>query len=307
MAGRLEQITSFVSVAEQGGFAAAGRILGLSPSIITRQIAELEAYLGVQLFTRTTRQVALTDAGRLYLERTVPILSALAEANSAVVERQIGLSGPLTITAPLSFGMRVLPQIMSQFRTMHPNVAVDLQLTDRFVDIARDGFDMALRISGPPTDQSTIWRKICVIPRIMAGSPPYLARRGIPSDPKALRDHDCLHYAERAGNAIWALARGDDKVQVPLKTCLTSNNGDTLVQLACNHEGVVLLPAFLMQDALNTGALQQILPDWTPPEIWLTVTYPNYETLPAKVAAFTAFVEAEMTGNGRTLDRVPPE
>ncbi|AXI45204.1 LysR family transcriptional regulator [Sulfitobacter sp. SK012] len=295
MAGQLEQIISFISVAEQGGFAAAGRMLGLSPSIVTRQIAELEANLGVQLFTRTTRHVALTDAGRLYLERTLPILSALKEANTAVVERQIGLSGPLTITAPLSFGMRVLPQIMSQFRIMHPNVSVNLQLTDRFVDIARDGYDMALRISGPPTDQSTIWRKICVVPRIIAASPDYLARRGTPAAPKVLQDHDCLHYAERGGNAVLTLARGEDTVQVALKPCLTCNNGDTLVRLVCNDEGIVLLPAFLMQDALDAGALQQILPDWNAPEIWLTVTYPNYEILPAKVAAFTALVEAEMS------------
>lgn len=294
MSGQFERMTSFANVAEQGGFAAAARKLGLSPSIVTRQIAELETHLGVQLFTRTTRQVALTDAGRLYLERTQPILSALAEANSAVVERQIGLSGPLNITAPLSFGMRVLPQIMSQFRILHPGVTVNLQLTDRFVDIAQDGFDMALRISGPPPDQSTIWRKICAAPRILAASPHYLARRGIPTTPKALRDHDCLHYAERAGSAVWLLTHKGDPVQVQFKPCLTCNNGDTLVRLACNDEGIVLLPTFLMQEALDSGALQQILPDWHPPEIWLTVTYPNYEKLPAKVAAFTSFVEAEM-------------
>lgn len=296
MSGELEQIRSFVGVAEQGGFAAAGRKLGLSPSIVTRQIAELEAGLGAQLFTRTTRHVALTNAGRLYLERIKPILSALSDANDAVLERQVGLSGPLNISAPLSFGMRILPQIMSQFRTLHPAVTVNLQLTDRFVDIGTEGFDMALRISGPPTDQSTIWRKICRIPRILAASPTYLARRDVPKEPRALRDHDCLSYAERAGDAAWALLRGDETVQVPLKPCLTCNNGDMLAQLALNDEGIVLLPMFLVQDALDAGKLQQILPDWHLPEIWLTATYPNYEKLPAKVDAFTAFVEAEMTG-----------
>lgn len=294
MGGQLEQITAFVGVAEQGGFAAAGRTLGLSPSIVTRQIAELEANLGAQLFTRTTRHVALTNAGRLYLERIKPILSALTDANNAVQDRQVGLSGPLNISAPLSFGIRVLSQIMSQFRTLHPAVAVNLQLTDRFVDIGAEGFDMALRISGPPTNQSTIWRKICPVPRVMVASPTYLARRGTPDSPHALKDHDCLHYAERAGDAAWTLSRGDETVQVPLKPCLTCNNGDMLVQLACNDEGCVILPLFLVQDALDEGRLHHILTDWHLPEIWLTATYPNYEKLPAKVAAFTAFVEAEI-------------
>lgn len=298
MAGQIEHIQTFLAVAQQGGFAAAARFLNLTPTIVTRQIADLEDRLGVQLFLRTTRKVSLTDAGRLYREQVGPIVDALEDADAMVRERHVGLSGPLSVSAPLSFGMRFLPQIMAQFRILHPAVQVNLQLSDRMVDIAAEGYDMALRISGPPTDQSTIWRKICPVPRMLVAAPGYIAQYGAPSDPDALRDHNCLHYGGRTGRTVWTLSREAADVQIPLTTCLTCNNGETLARLSELGEGITLLPRFLVEEGLESGALVPVLAGWQPPPIWLTVTYPPYEALPAKVAAFTRFIEAALIEQG---------
>jgi len=262
MAGQIEHIATFLAVAQQGGFSVAGRALGLSPSIVTRHIADLEDHLGVQLFIRSTRKVALT--------------------------------GPLAVSAPLSFGMRVLPDIMGQFRILHPNVEINLQLTDRMVDIADEGYDMALRISGPPRDQTTIWSKISQIKRVIAASPNYLAKHGTPRTPQDLSAHACLHYAERLGPVVWPLNKGGQTHQIAIKPWLTCNNGDTLNALAEQGEGIVIMPLFIAQQGLEDGRLTQVLSDWSTPPIWLTATYPNYERLPTKVAAFSNFVQAAM-------------
>ncbi|MDW3223001.1 MAG: LysR family transcriptional regulator [Paracoccaceae bacterium] len=294
MSGQIEYIRSFLEVASEGGFSRAARVLGLSPTIVTRHVAELEAQLGVQLFTRTTRKVDLTDAGRQYRETVSGLVAQLDQANAEVRKRQVGLSGPLRISAPLSFGIRFLPDIIAQFRILHPAVDVQMELTDRFVDIAGEGFDLALRISEAPRDQTTIWRKICVIPRLLVAAPSYLSVRGTPDVPGALKDHQCLHYGHRNAARIWTLTNGEASHRITLPACFSSNNGDLIAQLAIRNEGIALLPEFIVKAALNDTALQPVLSDWNPPEIWLTTTVPPYDRLPAKVAAFIDFVEAHM-------------
>ncbi|WP_227271312.1 LysR family transcriptional regulator [Roseobacter weihaiensis] len=301
MSGQIEYIHTFLEVVEQGGFAAAGRALGLSPTIVTRHIADLEAKLGVQLFTRTTRKVSLTDAGRLYHTQVMPVVSALNAANAAVRTRQVGLSGPLKVSAPMSFGTRVLPDIIAQFRTLHPGVQLDLQLTDRFVDIAAEGFDLALRISEPPTDQTTIWRKICSIPRVIVGAPSYLDLHDPITDPAGLPRHQSLHYAHQKGSAVWVLHQKDDKRRVRLDPCFIGNNGDLISELAVRGEGLALLPLFLVESHVTSGRLRTVLPGWHAPDIWLTTTFPPYDRLTAKVETFTKFVEAEMRTNNPAI------
>ncbi|MBM7066113.1 LysR family transcriptional regulator [Actibacterium sp. 188UL27-1] len=298
MSGHIEHVRTFLAVADHGGFAVAGRHLNLSPTIVTRHVAELEERLGVQLFLRTTRKVSLTEAGRLYRTQTTPVVAALDGADAAVRERHVGLSGPLRVSAPLSFGMRFLPEAMAQFRILHPAVAVNLQLSDRMVDIAAEGYDMALRISGPPSDQSTIWRKICPVPRLLVASPDYLAQHGAPERPDALARRNCLHYGGRTGRTVWTLSKGGTSHQVSLAPCLTCNNGETLARLTELGEGITLLPRFLVEDALERGTLRPVLAGWEAPPIWLTVTYPPYEALPAKVSAFTRFIETALQDRG---------
>jgi DNA-binding transcriptional LysR family regulator len=293
MTGQIERARVFLQVVDRQSFAAAARAAKISPSLVTRWVAELEAELGVQLLVRTTRRVSLTVAGQDYADRLRAIVRELDRANEFVRQQQNVVTGALRISAPLSLGLRFLPSAIAQFRLLYPGISLKLNLTDAFVDILGEDFDMALRISGPPADKSTIWRKICVVPRILVASPTYLTRTGAPSAPEDLADHTCLGYSHFAGGADWSLRHettGEERT-VRVNLPIECDNGDALAELAVLGEGVALLPRFLVAGQVDAGALAQILPQWRPPEIWLTALYPPYESLPVKVLTFTRFIE----------------
>ncbi len=290
--GELESIRVFLSVAEQQSFVGAARQLGLSAASVTRTIAALEARLGVQLLVRTTRQVSLTSAGAAYAARVAPLSDGLAVAADETREAQGITSGRLRISAPLSLGVKVLPAVLSQFGALHPQIHVDVSLSDRFVDIVEEGFDLAIRISGPPSDKSTIWRKIFKIPRLLVATPDYLRARGTPQQPEDLADHDCLGYRDDLRDEVWQLSNGKRQRSQKAAGRLSTNNGDLLAGLVLNGEGIALLPRFIVDADLGAGRLVEVLPDWTTTEIWLTLYYPPYEQLPPRVATFSDFFEA---------------
>lgn len=293
MSGHLERLRVFAAVAEAGSFTGAARRLGLSRSIATRKVAELESEIGAQLLVRTTRHVAPTLAGRLYHERALAILRDVDRAKDLVRQHQHGLGGPLRLSAPLSFGIRFLPDIVAQFRILHPRVDLTVSLADRFVDIVSEDFDMALRISEPPEDKSTIWRKICAVERLIVAAPVYLAKASVLAHPVDLPHHACLGYSHFAGGTSWRLTHGDGRVRAQtVSFAFECDNGDLIAALAARGEGVALLPAFVVSGMLASGALVRVLEDWAPPPVWLTAYYPPYDRLPAKVATFTEFVES---------------
>jgi DNA-binding transcriptional LysR family regulator len=303
MTGHIERIRVFVEVAGRESFVAAARALGMTRSQVTRYVGELEAEIGVRLLTRTTRQVATSAAGRLYLERAKPILADLSRAAELVRLQHDTLTGDLRVSAPLSFGLRFLPDAISQFRILYPDVRLKIDLTDRLIDVMKEDYDMALRISGPPADKSSIWRKIHLAPRILVASPAYLARKGWPENPEALIDHDCLLYAHSEDNGAWEL-RTDATAEYrrpKLTTCFVCNNGDLIGDLAVRGEGVALLPRFIVAPHLARGAVVEVMTDWKTPEIWLSAFYPPYDHLPAKVATFTSFIESAVAANSAAL------
>jgi DNA-binding transcriptional LysR family regulator len=290
--GKIERIQIFIAVTEDGTFASAARRLNLSPSVVTRVVAELEAELGVQLFVRTTRKVALTAAGTHFAEKAAKAIAQLQDAEDFVRTEQNTLSGDLRVNAPLSFGLHYLSTAVSRFRSIHSGVALKLSLTDNFIDILSADYDMALRISGPPKDKSTIWRKICPVARVLVASPNYLERRGVPTEPKQLADHDCLGYSNLASGVDWNFtSKTKHKQSITPRFCFECDNGEILAQLSCAGEGITLLPQFIVDQSLKDGKLKVILEDWHSPEIWLTAYYPPYDRLPAKVQAFTRFIE----------------
>jgi DNA-binding transcriptional LysR family regulator len=295
MSGQIERVRVFLEVAERRSFAAAARALRLSRTIATRYVGELEDELGAQLLIRTTRRVSLTVVGEQYFTRMGPLVAELDRANDLARAQQNALSGTLRVSAPLSLGLRFLPAATTRFLDLHPQVELSLNLTDVFVDVLGEEFDMVLRISGPPSDKSTIWRKICVVPRLIVASPGYLAKAGAPRVPADLARHACLGYTPSNGGDRWALhnaATGEDEaVQMNLR--FACDNGDLVGELAARGEGLALLPHFIVEKHLREGALVPILTRWRPPEIWLTALYPPYEALPAKVEAFTRLVEAK--------------
>lgn len=291
----LNDIRVFLTVAKQRSFVAAARQLSMTAPTVTRAIGALEERLGVQLLLRTTRQVSLTSAGAVYAARVAPLLEAFDAAAEEVRAEEGGAAGLIRLNAPLSFGQRILPDVISGFRAEHPGIAVSATLTDRFIDIVSDSFDLAVRISEPPQDKSTIWRKICRVRRMLVASPGYLAANGTPQTPDELDEAACLAYDEEALAETWELSHAGKTRKVRAGRIFAGNNGDLIARLAENGEGVALLPFFIVEEALATGHLVQVLADWQPPELWLTLYYPPYEKLPMRVAKFSDFFETYVT------------
>ncbi|MBV7393224.1 LysR family transcriptional regulator [Mameliella sediminis] len=290
--GELEQIKVFLAVAEQQGFAAAARQLGMTPASVTRTVAALEERLGVQLLIRTTRQVSLTSAGAVFAARVAPLAEELTAATRDTRDAQGVASGRLRLSAPMSFGEKVLPEVLSRFSQLHPNIRVGVNLTDTFVDINEGEYDLAIRISGPPTDKSTIWRKILPIPRVLVASPAFLEKSGTPETPEDLGGLAKLGYCNSLRPEVWELSKGPARRSLRVEGALNSNNGDLLAKLALNGEGVALLPGFIIREALADGRLVEVLPDWSTPEIWLTLYYPPYDRLPLHVATFSDYFQS---------------
>ncbi|THV22316.1 LysR family transcriptional regulator [Peteryoungia ipomoeae] len=290
--GELEAIRTFLTVADQASFTTAARLLGMTPASVTRTVSGLEQALGVQLLLRTTRKVSLTSAGAAYAARVAPLVAGLVRATEETRDLQKVTVGSLRVSAPMSLGMKVLPTVLSQFSIIHPHTSVAIDLSDRFIDIVKESYDLAIRISGPPTDKSTIWRKIRPVPRLLVASPDFVARHGLPSRPEDLTDLECLSYNDQLKTETWELSRPGQARSIEAMGRFSINNGDFLCQLAVAGEGVALLPRFIVEEDMRAGRLLEILPGWTTPEIWLTLYYPPYEQLPLRVATFSDFFEA---------------
>ncbi|WP_099826900.1 LysR family transcriptional regulator [Oceaniglobus indicus] len=292
--GELESIRVFLAVAKLESFAGAARQLGMTPASVTRTVAALEDRLGLQLLVRTTRRVSLTSAGALYAARVRPLAQEMARAVEETREAQGMTAGRIRISAPMSLGLEVLPAVLSQFATLHPQTHVAVNLSDSFVDILEDDFDLAIRVSGPPDDKSTIWRKICLVPRVLVGAAAYIAARGMPQTPDDLVNHDCLSYATDARDEVWELSKGATHRSHTVEGRFSVNNGDLLAKLALNGEGIAMVPRFIVRGDLEAGRLVEVLADWKTPEIWLTLYYPPYDRLPLRVATFSDFFEAHV-------------
>ncbi|MDH4439711.1 MAG: LysR family transcriptional regulator [Rhizobium sp.] len=290
--GELESIRTFLAVAGQSSFIGAARLLSSTPASVTRTVSALEDRLGVQLLLRTTRKVSLTSAGAAYAARVAPLVEGLVRATEETRDLQKVTAGSLRVSAPMSLGMKVLPSVLSQFSIIHPKTSVAIDLSDRFVDIVQEDYDLAIRISGPPTDKSTIWRKIRPVPRMLVASPAFLEQHGAPLQPEDLVKLECLSYDDEAKTEVWELSRNGQTRSIEARGRFSINNGDFLGRLAAAGEGVALLPRFIVEDDLRAGRLVHVLPGWTTPEIWLTLYYPPYAQLPLRVATFSDFFEA---------------
>lgn len=290
--GELEAIRTFLTVADQSSFSAAARLLAMTPASVTRTVSALEEQLGVQLLLRTTRKVSLTSAGAAYAARVAPLVEGLARATEETRDLQKVTAGSLRVSAPMSLGMKVLPTVLSQFSIMHPRTSVAIELSDRFVDILQENYDLAIRISGPPTDKSTIWRKIRPVSRLLVAAPSFVARHGTPKVPEDLTALECLSYHDQSKTETWELSRPGQVRTVEARGRFSINNGDFLCKLAIAGEGIALLPRFIVDEELRAGKLVEVLPGWNTPEIWLTLYYPPYEQLPLRVATFSDFFEA---------------
>jgi DNA-binding transcriptional LysR family regulator len=282
---RLDGLNAFVKVGELGSFSAAAKRLGWSKSAVSKQVAALEERLGATLLHRTTRAMSLTEAGTAFLARARALLAELAEAEAAVASLSGELQGTLWVNAPLSFGIRHVAPAVAPFLAAHPKLALELDLTDRFVDLVEEGYDLALRI-GALADSSLIARKLAPVRRLLCAAPGYLARAGLPQTPQALAAHACLSYRQERRSSAWTLEREGERLQIGVSGPLTTNNGDVLLEAARAGAGIVDLPTFYTCDDLRDGRLLPVLPEWHPPSLALYAVYPPNRHLSVKVRRF---------------------
>ena len=287
---RLAAIEAFVKVAETQSFSEAARRLRTSKSAVSRNVGALETELGARLFHRTTRSLTLTEAGQGYFERASRILGDLAEANLAVSQLQAAPRGRLRVNAPMSFGFLHLAPALPDFLALYPEVAVDLIMNDRFVDLVDEGFDVAVRI-GALEDSSLIARRLAPIRRVICASPAYLRERGPPLAPEDLKTHDCLCNSNIAAAREWRFVGADGKpLSINVSGRFSANNGDALRIAALGGLGIVSLPSFFVGRDLRAGKLVTVLEDFIPRDIGLHAVYPHSRHLSPKVRAFVDFL-----------------
>ncbi|WP_449255504.1 LysR family transcriptional regulator [Bosea sp. (in: a-proteobacteria)] len=277
----LDDIRSFVAVAETGGFGRAAQVLGLSKSIVSRRVSKLEEELGARLLSRTTRGVSPTEAGIVFKARSERILEALEEAREEVAQQAGGVTGRLRLAMPLTFGNRHVAPLLRELALEHPRLELDVHASDRFVDLIGERFDAAIRI-GTLKDSSLIARRIAPVYASVLGSPAYLARKGRPRTPQDLAQHDCLLYTGSAEQE-WTFRAGRRWVSVRPTARLRSDSGETLLEWAVAGLGLAVLPNFLASDAIRAGQVEHVLLDHPMPARGLFVVRPPGAFVPGKV------------------------
>jgi DNA-binding transcriptional LysR family regulator len=286
---RIEAMQTFVTVADLQGFAPAARKLGLSPPAVTRLIAALEERLGARLLQRTTRKVALTDAGARYLERARRILADIEEAELAAESERTRPAGRLVVSAPVGFGRLHVSPVMSAYLRRYGDVAGELRLEDRIVNLVEDGVDLAVRIGHLP-DSSLVARQVGEMRRIVVASPAYLKARGEPKTPEAIKDHQIIQFGGSALTADWRFARDGEELRIAVAPRFTSNVADAAIQHAMAGGGLTRVLAYQAADAIRRGRLKLVLRKFELPPLPVQIVYPTSRLLSAKVRAFIDLV-----------------
>ncbi|SET34016.1 LysR family transcriptional regulator [Pseudomonas graminis] len=291
---RIECMRAFVATVGANGFAAAARALDVPRSKVSKQIQALEEAIGVQLLQRTTRSLHLTEAGAEYYDACRDVIASLDEAEQRARTGMGEIRGVLRVNAPMSFGLSRLGPLIPRFNELHPNVELQVVLSDQQVDPVKGGFDVTIRIASLP-DSSMIARSLAPAPRIMVASPDYLAREGTPQTPKDLAHHKCLSYGYLQSGASLQLCNGKETQRVTVSGPLHANNGDILAQAAVAGMGIALLPNFIVERAVADGRLVPVLCDWEAPAITVNAVYPSARRVPMKTRAFIDFLVAELS------------
>lgn len=283
----MDRVTSmrvFARAAEAGSLSAAARHLDMSPAMATKHVNALEARLGVKLFHRSTRRLALTDAGASYLDACLRILADIDEAEAAAASQRIKASGLLRMNVPLSFGSRFVAPLLPEFAERYPEVRVELGLSDATLDLVAGGWDLAIRI-GRLAGSLLQARRLGDSAMRVCAAPAYLDRRGIPRRIAELAQHNCLSYtlSSMQDGKKWVFGK-EGELRVPVTGNLLANNGDALLAAAVKGQGIIYQPHFIVGDALARGELVELPLDAPPVELGgIHVLYPPDRRPPAKV------------------------
>ncbi len=293
MLDRITGMQVFARVAALGSFSAAARALGMSPAMATKHVDALEDRLGTRLFFRSTRKLTLTEAGQRHLQATERILAEIEEAEAAAAEDVVEPRGTLRINAPLSFGLRQVMPAIADFAALYPALTIDIALTDRFVDLIDEGWDIAIRL-GTLRDSSLIARALAPIRVALCAAPAYLAAHGTPTTIADLADHNCLGYTlPTPANAGRWIFGGDGSIAVPVRGTLIANNGDALREAAIAGQGLIYQPTFILADDIRAGRLVPLTLDEPMPRVGAAhAVYPGGRQPAAKVRTLIDFLAA---------------
>jgi DNA-binding transcriptional LysR family regulator len=278
----------FAAVVEAKSFSAAARQLGISKSVVSKQVSRLEDRLGARLLHRTTRRLSLTEEGAAFFSHCERILQEAEEAELKVSRLGQQPRGLLRISAPMSFGLHHVAPAIPEFMAQYPDVQLDLTLDDRFVDLVEDGYDAAVRI-GRMADSTLIARKLAVSKNVTVAAPDYLARFGEPKTPAELTEHNCFHYTHLDAPR-WVFEGPDGRHTVKIGGNLQANNGEVLVAAAEAGKGIVVTPTFIAWEAIRKGGLRIILKDYKPAPSVVQVVYPHRRHLAPKVRVLVDFL-----------------
>jgi DNA-binding transcriptional LysR family regulator len=292
---RFQEMRAFVAVVEAGNFVGATEALELSKAAVSRHVGNLEARLGVRLLHRTTRRLSLTGEGAVFYTRCKALLDELEESEAEITSRTARAVGQLRVNVPVTFGNLYLAELWGAFVAEHPQVTLDITLSDRVVDLVEEGYDLAIRIARLP-DSTLISRRLSTTRMVLCAAPEYLAWAGTPTHPAELADHAIWAYRYFAPGNEWPFEGPDGAVSATIRPVARTNSGDTCRKAALGGHGIVLQPSFLVGVDLEAGRLVEIMPEYRSIELGIHALYPTRRFVSPKVRLLIEFlVEAFRT------------
>ena len=298
---RLDGMRLFVRVAELGSFSAVAQQMNVARSIVTRQVAGLEAHLGTKLLARSTRRLSLTSAGSTYMEKCREILGLVEAAEAGLTEDSQSPRGHIRITLPFSFGIRQLMPMFGDFLTANPEISIELEFSDRRTNLIEGGLDLAVRIADR-LDPGDVARKLGGSKGVVVASPDYLKRHGRPKHPKELIKHECFGYL-LAARSSWAFVIDGETQWFPVNGRLEANSGDALLAAAIRGLGISYTPTFIAEQAVRERQLEILLPRFRTPEMGIYAIFPSNRYVPHRVRALVGFL-AERIGPHPSWDEI---
>jgi DNA-binding transcriptional LysR family regulator len=279
---KFNEMKVFSTVVESGSFTRAADQLDISKAAVSRQVGELEERLGVRLLHRTTRKLSPTTEGDIFYARCRELLDNLAEAEAEITSRQGEAAGLLKVNVPVSFGLMHLARLWPALLARHPQLALDITLSDRVADLVEEGFDLAVRI-GQLAASSLISRKLATTRLVLCASPGYLERRGTPHAPQDLPAHDVISYSLFSSGENWTFSGKDGSVTVKVSPRVRTNSGDTCRAAALQDQGIILQPSFIVGADLAAGTLVELMPAYRSFELGIYAVYPSRKFVSPKV------------------------
>ena len=293
--GQFRQISTFVEVVARGSLSAAARAEGIAPAMIGRRLDALEARLGVKLLQRTTRKLALTDEGAAFLEDCQRILSELEEAESAVAERSARATGHLLVSVPAGFGRQHVAPLLPSFLAEHRDVTVNLNLTDRIVDVVGEGVDVAIRIASL-SDSSLVGMKLADNQRVLVASPAYLRRNGTPRTLADLAKHNCLAISSEGSQRGWSFSENGKIVTMKVAGNMMCNDGAVLHEWALAGKGLAWRSMWEVGSDIEAGRLRPVLDQFAAPGNDIYAVFAQRRHLPLRIRAFVDFLRHTYSG-----------